>query len=163
LGFRELFTLLQGDNIMEMLSLDNIKCTKPVHAYGDLHITADGFYFLGFRRVNVWAVGLWANLGLLGVWLMRRADKKRAAEMEGWRARHGESFVDELAVELPDSWVVLQEEIRNLKKSFLGDEVVIEHVDGRKFSLEVKKEQREQILSFAQVNNLQVTSQQASE
>ncbi|MHC4643169.1 MAG: hypothetical protein ACYS32_16115 [Planctomycetota bacterium] len=138
---------------MEMLSFDDVKCTKPKEMHGDLHVTQDGFYFLAFRKVNTWIMALQVNLGLLGMWLASRSDKKRKLEMEQWRQEHGERHVDELVEEYEGSWMVLKEEIKLVKPRFASQGVVIVHLDGKKFSVETKKDQWKQIEEFARQQN----------
>ena len=138
---------------MEMLSFDDVRSTKPAEIHGDLHITQDGFYFLAFRKVNTWIVALQVNLGLLGMWLASRSEKKRKLEMADWRAEHGDKYLDELAAEFEDSWIVLKEEIKLVKPRFASLGVVIVHSDGKKFSVETKKDQWKQIEEFARQQN----------
>ena len=138
---------------MEMLSFDDVRCTKPAEMHGDLHVTSDGFYFLAFRKVNSWVLVLQLYFGLLGVWLAHRSYKKRKLEMEQWRQTHGGRHVDELAAELEGSWMVLKEEIKIIKPRFVGTGVVIVHTDNRKFSVQTKKDQGKQIEEFARRQN----------
>lgn len=136
---------------MEMLSFDDITCKKPSEMHGDLHITPDGFYFLAFRKINAWIMALQVNLGLLGMWLASRSDKKRKLEMELWRQAHGGRHLDELVEELEGSWMVLKDHIQILKPRFASQGVVIVHSDGKKFSVETKKDQWKQIEEFARL------------
>jgi hypothetical protein len=138
---------------MEMLSFDDVKSTKPAEMHGDLHVTQDGFYFLAFRKVSGWVLALQVNMGLLGVWLAHRAYKKRKAEMADWRAEHGDRYVDDLVAELDDSWAVLGKDIRIIKSRFVSPGVIIEDLDGTKFSVETKKDQWKQIQDFAKQQN----------
>lgn len=138
---------------MEMLSFDDVRCTKPEEMHGDLHITQDGFYFLAFRKVNSWVWIHQLYLGLLGMWLAHRSEKKRKLEMEQWRQEHGGRHIDELIAELEGSWMVLKEEIKLIKPRFASQGVVIVHTDNRKFSVETKKDQWKQIEEFAQQQN----------
>ena len=138
---------------MEMLSFDDVRCTKPEEMHGDLHITQDGFYFLAFRKVNTWIMALQVNLGLLGMWLASRSQKKQKIEMELWRQAHGGRHVDELVAELEGSWMVLKEEIKLVKSRFAGQGVVIIHTDNRKFAVETKKDKWKQIEEFARLQN----------
>ena len=138
---------------MEMLSFDDVRSTKPKEMHGDLHITKDGFYFLVFRKVNTWIMALQANFGLLGMWLASRSEKKRKLEMELWRQDHGERHIDELVAELEGSWMVLKKEIKLVKPRFASMGVVIVHSDGKKFSVETKKDQWKQIEQFARQQN----------
>lgn len=138
---------------MDMLSFDDIRSKKPAEMHGDLHVTQDGFYFLAFRKVNSWVLVLQLYFGLLGVWFAHRSDKKRKLEMEQWRQTHGGWHVDELAAELEGSWIVLKEEIKLVKPRFARTGVVIEHSDGKKFSVETKKDQWKQIEEYARRQN----------
>ncbi|MHC4693545.1 MAG: hypothetical protein ACYS67_12455 [Planctomycetota bacterium] len=138
---------------MEMLSFDDVRSTKPAEMHGDLHITEDGFYFLAFKKVNTWVMALQLNLGLLGMWLAHRSEKRRKLEMDQWRQTHGGRHVDELVAELEGSWMVLKEEIKLLKPRFAGAGVVIIHTDGKKFSVETKKDQWKQIEEFSRLQN----------
>ena len=138
---------------MKMLSFDDVRCTKPKEMHGDLHVTQDGFYFLAFRKVSIWIVTLQANFGLLGIWLASRSEKKRKLEMELWRQGHGGRHVDKLVKEYEGSWIVLKEEIKIIKPRFASLGVVIIHSDGKKFSVETKKDQWKQIEQFARRQN----------
>jgi hypothetical protein len=138
---------------MEMLSFDDISCKKPSEMHGDLHITPDGFYFLAFRKVNAWIMALQVNLGLLGMWLASRSEKKRKLEMELWRQAHGGRHLDELVEELEGSWIVLKDQIQILKPRFASQGVVIVHTDNRKLSVETTKDQWKQIEEFARLQN----------
>jgi hypothetical protein len=138
---------------MEMLSFDDVMCKKPAKMHGDLHITQDGFYFLAFRKVNTSEMALQANLGLVGMWLAHRSKKKRKLEMEQWRQAHGGRYVDELAAELEGSWIVLKEEIKLIKPRFVGQGMVIVHTDKRKFLVEIRNDQYQQIEEFARQQN----------
>lgn len=138
---------------MEMLSFDDVMCKKPVKMHGDLHITQDGFYFLAFRKVNTGEMALQRNLGLVGMWLAHRSEKIRKLEIQQWRQAHGGHHVDELAAELEGSWMVLEEEIKLIKPRFVGQGMVIVRTDKRKFSIETKKDQYQQIEEFAQQQN----------
>ncbi len=138
---------------MEMLSFDDVRCTKPAEMHGDLHITQDGFYFLAFRKVNTLIMALQLNLGLLGMWLASRSEKKRKLEMEQWRQAHGERHIDELVGEIEGSWMVLKEEIKLIKPRFASQGVVIVHTDGKKFSIETTKDHWKQIEEFARRQN----------
>ncbi len=138
---------------MEMLSFDDVMCKKTAKMHGDLHITSDGFYFLAFRKVNTSDMALQANLGLVGMWLAHRSEKKRKLEMEQWRQAHGERHVDELVEELEGSWMVLKEEIKLIKPRFVGQGMVIVHKDKRKFLVETKKDLWKQIEEFARQQN----------
>jgi hypothetical protein len=138
---------------MEMLSFDDVRSAKPKEMHGDLHVTQDGFYFLAFRKVSAWIMALQVNLGLLGMWLASRSDKKRKLEMELWRRDHGDRHVDELVAELEGSWMVLKEEIKLIKPRFASTGVVIVHSDSKKFSVETKKNQWKQIEEFARRQN----------
>lgn len=134
---------------MEMLSFDDVRCTKPSEMHGDLHITSDGFYFLAFRKVNTWILALQVNFGLLGVWLASRFDKRQKLEMQQWRQGHGGRHVDELVEEFEGSWAVLKEQIKIVKPRFAHTGVVIVHTDNKKYSVETKKDQWKQIEQFA--------------
>lgn len=138
---------------MEMLSFDDVMCKKPAKMQGDLHITSDGFYFLAFRNVNTWVMVLQVNLGLLGMWLAHRSQKRRKLEMETWRQAHGGRHIDELVGEIEGSWIVLKEEIKLIKPRFAGAGVVIIHTDGNKFSVETTKDHWKQIEEFARLQN----------
>jgi hypothetical protein len=138
---------------MEMLSFDDVKCEKPAEMHGDLHITQDGFYFLAFKKVNTWVMALQLNLGLVGMLLAHRSEKKRKLEMEQWRQAHGGRHIDELVEELEGSWMVLKEEIKLIKPRFASQGMVIVHTDNRKFSVETKKDQWKQIEEFARQQN----------
>ena len=138
---------------MEMLSFDDVMCKKTAKMHGDLHITSDGFYFLAFRKVNTGEMALQVNLGLVGMWLAHRSKKRRKLEMEQWRQAHGERHVDELVEELEGSWIVLKEEIKLIKPRFVGQGMVIVHKDNRKFSIETRIDQSQQIEEFAQQQN----------
>lgn len=138
---------------MEMLSFDDVMCKKTAKMHGDLHITSDGFYFLAFRKVNTGEMALQVNLGLVGMWLAHRSKKRRKLEMEQWRQAHGERHVDELVEELEGSWMVLKEEIKLIKPRFVGQGMVIVHKDNRKFSIQTKKDQYQQIEEFARQQN----------
>ena len=136
-----------------MLSFDDVMCKKTAKMHGDLHITSDGFYFLAFRKVNTGEMALQVNLGLVGMWLAHRSKKRRKLEMEQWRQAHGERHVDELVEELEGSWIVLKEEIKLIKPRFVGQGMVIVHKDNRKFSIETRIDQSQQIEEFAQQQN----------
>jgi hypothetical protein len=138
---------------MEMLSFDDVRCTKPKEMHGDLHITHDGFYFLAFRKTSFYIVALQANFGLVGMWLASRSEKKRKLQMDLWRQAHGQRHVDELVAELEGSWMVLKEEIKLIKPRFAGAGLVIAHTDNKKFSVETKKDQWKQIEEFARRQN----------
>lgn len=138
---------------MEMLSFDDVRCTKPAEMHGDLHITQDGFYFLAFRKVNSWVWILQLFFGLLGMLLVHHSDKKRKLEMEQWRQDHGGRHVDELVAELEGSWMVLKEEIKLIKPRFAGQGMVIVHTDDRKSPVQTKKDQWKQIEEFARQQN----------
>ncbi|MDH4238766.1 MAG: hypothetical protein OEW48_04325 [Phycisphaerae bacterium] len=138
---------------MEMLSFDDVMCKKPAEMHGDLHITSDGFYFLAFRKVNTWVMALQVNLGLLGMWLAHRSEKRRKLEMDQWRQAHGGRHVDELVAELDGSWIVLKEEIKLIKPRFASQGLVIVHIDNRKFPVQTKKDQWKQIEEFARLQN----------
>ena len=141
---------------MESLSFENVQSTNPAQVYGDLHLTPKGFYFLAFKPVNAWTLALQVNGGLLGVWLMHRANKKRTLEMTAWRAEHGQHCLDELVRGLGGSWTVPQDQIRTLKPGLLGAGVIIKNLDDKKFSVEIKKQQWKQIQDFAQAARWQV-------
>ena len=138
---------------MEMLSFDDVRCTKPEEMHGDLHITEDGFYFLAFRKVSFWIVALQVNFGLLGMWLASRSDKRRKLEMEMWRQDHGGRHVDELVGEIEGSWMVVKEEIKLIKPRFAGAGLVIVNTDGKKFSVETTKDHWKKIEEFARLQN----------
>jgi len=138
---------------MEMLSIEDVRGKKPSEMHGDLHVTPEGFYFLGFKKINSWLLAIQVNFGLLGMWLVHRSEKKRKVEMEEWRAGHAGRYLDELVGESEGSWVVLQEEIRIVKPRFVSPGVVIEHKDGRKLSVETNKKQLKQIQEFARQHN----------
>jgi hypothetical protein len=132
---------------MEMLSFNDVISTKP-GIHGDLHVVPEGFYFLGFRKRNELATAIQANLGLLGMFLMHRSEKKRKAEMAKWRADYGGRHLDELVQEMKGSWSVSPEDIKVIKPRFVSPGLVIEHIDGRKFSVEMKKKNYEEIRNF---------------
>lgn len=136
-----------------MLSFDDVRCTKPAEMHGDLHITVDGFYFLAFRKVNTLIMALQFNLGLLGMWLASRSEKRRKLEMEQWRQAHGGRHIDELVGEIEGSWMVLKEEIKLIKPRFASQGLVIVHTDNRKFSVETTKDHWKQIEEFARRQN----------
>jgi hypothetical protein len=141
---------------MEQLSFENVQSTNPAQIYGDLHVTPEGFYFLAFKPVNAWALALPASFGLLGIWLVSRADKKRARQMAAWRQQHTQHSLDELVQSLPGSWMVPQDQIRTLKPGLLGSAVVVKNLDDKKFSVDIKKQQWKQIQEFAQAARWQV-------
>ncbi|MHC4637207.1 MAG: hypothetical protein ACYTBP_13120 [Planctomycetota bacterium] len=144
---------------MELLTLENIKSKKPKEMHGDLHISNEGIYFLAFRKVNNLIVALQMNFGLLGYWFTYRSEKKRENEMAQWRIDHGGKFLDELVKELPDSWMILKDQIESIKPGFMGMGLNIKHLDGKKFSLEMKKEQSTQIMDFIHQENWPVLNQ----
>lgn len=139
-----------------MVSFDDVRSTKPAQMHGDLHITAEGFYFLAFRKISAWAVALQVNLGLVGVWLAYRSEKKLRVEMQQWRQGHGGRYLDELVKELGGSWLVSQDQIRIIKPRFVSPGVVIEQTDGSKYSVETNKKQSRAIQDFARQRNWQV-------
>lgn len=141
---------------MEILTLENIKCNEPKAGYGDLHATAEGIYFVCFDKADTWKEMLWVNFGLIGMWFIGRAAKKRKQEMELWRKGHEGRFLDELAEEMNDSWFVPAEEMTELKRIHLGTSVRIKDIDGRKFTCEVKKEQVKQLQDFARLHSWEV-------
>jgi len=80
-----------------MLSLENVKCTKPSEMYGDMHVCPEGFYFLAFKEPDSRAELLYAFFGLSGIYFAYRAQKKRKAEMAQWRTEHAGRYLDELS------------------------------------------------------------------
>jgi hypothetical protein len=146
----------EGGNIMESLLFENVQSTSPAQVHGDLHLTPKGFYFLAFKPASTWTLALQANLGLLGIWLMHRANKKRTLEMTAWRTDHQQNSLDELVRDLPGSWTIPQDQIRTLKPGLLGSGVVIKNLDDKKFSVEIKKQQWKPIQDFAQAARWQV-------
>jgi hypothetical protein len=147
---------MEGAKIMEPLLFENVQSTNPAQIYGDLHATPEGFYFLAFKPASVVTLALQANLGLLGMWLMKRGKKKRAREMAAWRAQHQQHSLDELVQNLPGSWMIPQDQIRTLKPGLLSSGVVVTNLEKKKFSVDIKKKQWKQIQEFAQAARWQV-------
>jgi hypothetical protein len=141
---------------MEPLLFENVQSTNPAQIYGDLHVTPEGFYFLAFKPASVATLALHANLGLLGMWLMQRAKKRREREMAAWRQQHAQHSLDELVQSLTGSWMIPQDQIRTLKTGLLGSAVVVKNLDDKKFSVDIKKKQWKQIQEFAQAARWQV-------
>lgn len=131
-----------------LLSFENVKREKPEQMYGDLHVTADGFYFLGFRKAEAWKLALQANLGLVGMWLAHRGNKKREKDMSQWRTEHGGRYLNEL-VQQPGSQFVPKEEINIVKPRFLNTGITVEHGQNQKLVLEMPGKQVKQIIQFA--------------
>ena len=127
--------------------------------HGDLHVSNEGIYFLAFKKVNNLIIALQMNFGLLGYWFTHRSEKKRENEMAQWRIDHGGKYLDELVKELPGSWMILKDQIKSIKTGLLSMGLTIKHLDGKKFSLEMKKEQSTQIMDFFRQNNWLVLNQ----
>jgi hypothetical protein len=132
-----------------LLSIENIKSEKPDQMYGDLHVTADGFYFLAFRKAETWQIALQANLGLLGMFLAHCGKKKRQKNMAQWRSEHAGRYLDELVQQWIGSQFVPKEEIKIVKSRFLNNGVVVKYGDNQKLSLETPGKQVKQIIQFA--------------
>ncbi len=138
-----------GEAPEALLSVENIRSEKPDQMYGDLHVTADGFYFLSFQEVETWKLALQANLGLIGLWLLHRSKKKREKNMVQWRTEHAGRYLDELVQQWAGSQFVPKEEIKTVKSRFLNTGVTVEYGQGKKLLLEVPGKQAKQIIQFA--------------
>lgn len=138
-----------GEKSPALLSIENIKSEKPDQMYGDLHVTADGFYFLAFRKAETWQIALQANLGLLGMFLAHRGKKKREKDMAQWRTEHAGRYLDELVQQWIGSQFVPRGEIKIVKSRFLSTGVVVEYGEKRKLLLEIPGKKVKQIIEFA--------------
>ncbi len=143
----------QNPSEPKLLSIEYVKITKPSEMYGDLHISEEGFYFAAFGKVDSWKQALYANLGLIGMWLEHRAKTKRQKQMADWRTQHGGVFLDELIQQWPNSIFVFYQDIKLIKSSFLSTGIVIEYSENQKLVLELPGKQVKEILAFAKEQN----------
>jgi hypothetical protein len=132
-----------------LLTVEHVKCSKPKALYGDLHITAEGFYFLAYEKADDWKQAIYVNLGLIGVWLTHRANKKREQRMIEWRTGHGGVYLDELVQRLEGSQFVNGEDITLIKSAFLNPGVVVEHGEKEKLAVEMPGKEVKKVLAFA--------------
>ena len=137
-----------GNAPQALLSLENIKSEKPDQMYGDLHVTADGFYFLAFQKVETWKLALQANFGLIGAWFAYQGKKKREKNMSQWRTEHAGLYLDELVQQWAGSQFAPKEEIKIVKLRFLSSGVVVEYGESQKLLLETPGKQAKQIIQF---------------
>ena len=140
-----------GETEPALLSIEHVKRSKPKTLYGDLHLTADGLYFLAYEKGDDWKQVLYANLGLVGIWLAHRANKKRKQQMMNWRAGHGGVYLDELVQQFEGSQFVQKEDIRLIKSAFLSPGVVVEYGEKQKLAVEMPGKEVKKILAFARM------------
>lgn len=143
----------QNPSEPKLFSIEYIKITKPSEMYGDLHISEEGFYFIAFGKTDSWKQALYANLGLIGMWLEHRAKTKRQKQMADWRTQHGGVFLDELVQQWQGSIFVPFEDIKLVKSSFLSTGVVVEYGENQKLAFEIPGKQAKEILAFAKEQN----------
>jgi hypothetical protein len=134
----------------EFLTYENIRATAPRMMDGDLHIVPEGVFHLAYQKVNPIAFALQTQLGLLGIWLMRRSAKKRAARMAEWRAGHGGQPLDELATSLPGSVVIPPEEMTQISHGLMAQGLRIKRRSGKPLVLSINKDQWKVIRTFAE-------------
>jgi hypothetical protein len=132
-----------------LLTVEHVKCTKPKALYGDLHITAEGFYFLAYEKADDWKQAIYVNLGLIGVWLAHWSNKKRKQRMTDWRVGHGGVYLDELVRRFEGSQFVSGEDITLIKSAFLSPGVVVEHGEKEKLAVEMPGKEVKKVLAFA--------------
>lgn len=143
----------QGESEPEIISIDYVKTKKPYEAYGDLHITPDGFYFLSFCKAEPWKQAIYANLGLIGAWFEHQASKKRKQQMAVWRTTQEGKYLDELIQTYQDSMFIPIRYIKLIKSAFISTGVVIEHGNNEKFVIETPSKEVKKILAFARNQN----------
>lgn len=137
----------------ESLCFLDIRCLKPLNAYGDLHVWPQGMYFVAFQPAPEWKDAVYALLGWPGMWLMSREKKKRGVEMIEWRKQIAHKALEELVDESPESWSIVPEELQYIKKSLVGHNATIMPVGGKGRALTLQKFQWKHLESFARAHD----------